>query len=103
MSGFVTSDAGKVLASEEAGSVAGVKTVLNNLTVQQPGAPAAAAAPPDAARPAPGCDSHPNPSPFRRSWPRHVHSDSDYRPNPLRILAPMMPTGIFSIAMMILP
>jgi BON domain len=40
LSGFVTSDAAKVLASEEAGNVTGVKTVLNNLTVQQPGAPA---------------------------------------------------------------
>ena len=45
LSGFVTSDAAKVLASEEAGSVTGVKTVLNNLTVQQPGAPATAAPP----------------------------------------------------------
>jgi hypothetical protein len=49
LTGFVTSDAAKVLASEEAGGVTGVKTVLNNLTVQQPGAPAAAAPP---ARPA---------------------------------------------------
>jgi len=39
LSGFVTSDAAKVLASEEAGSVTGVKTVLNNLTVQHPDAP----------------------------------------------------------------
>jgi hypothetical protein len=38
LSGFVTSDAAKVLASEEAGNVTGVKTVLNNLTVQAPGA-----------------------------------------------------------------
>jgi BON domain len=40
LSGFVTSDAAKVLASEQAGGVTGVKTVLNNLTVQQPGTPA---------------------------------------------------------------
>ena len=39
LSGFVTSDAAKVLASEQAGGVSGVKTVLNNLTVQQPGTP----------------------------------------------------------------
>ena len=52
LTGFVTSDAAKVLASEEAGGVTGVKTVLNNLTVQQPGAPAAAAPPPAPARPA---------------------------------------------------
>jgi hypothetical protein len=52
LSGFVTSDAAKVLASEEAGSVTGVKTVLNNLTVQQPGAPAATTPPPAPARPA---------------------------------------------------
>jgi hypothetical protein len=51
LSGFVTSDAAKVLASEEAGSVTGVKTVLNNLTVQQPGAPAAVTPPPAPARP----------------------------------------------------
>jgi hypothetical protein len=45
LSGFVTSDAAKVLASEQAGGVTGVKTVLNNLTVQQPGTPAAVPAP----------------------------------------------------------
>lgn len=37
LSGFVTSDAAKVLASEEAGGVTGVRTVLNNLTVQESG------------------------------------------------------------------
>lgn len=52
LTGFVTSDAAKVLASEEAGGVTGVKTVLNNLTVQQPGVPTAAAPPPAPARPA---------------------------------------------------
>ena len=51
LSGFVTSDAAKVLASEEAGGVTGVKTVLNNLTVQQPDAPSVAATP-ASARPA---------------------------------------------------
>jgi len=51
LSGFVTSDAAKVLASEEAGSVTGVKTVLNNLTVQQPGAPAVVPPTPAPARP----------------------------------------------------
>jgi hypothetical protein len=50
LSGFVRSDAAKVLASEEAGSVTGVKTVLNNLTVQQPGASGAPT--PAPARPA---------------------------------------------------
>jgi hypothetical protein len=51
LSGFVTSDAAKVLASEEAGSVTGVKTVLNNLTVQQAGTPAVAPPTPAPARP----------------------------------------------------
>jgi BON domain len=35
LSGTVTSDAAKVLASNETGQVAGVKTVLNNLTVTE--------------------------------------------------------------------
>ncbi len=35
LSGEVTSDAAKVLASNEAGSVTGIKTVLNNLTVKE--------------------------------------------------------------------
>jgi len=34
LSGQVTSDAARILASNEAGSVTGIKTVLNNLTVQ---------------------------------------------------------------------
>jgi hypothetical protein len=36
LSGTVTSQAAKVLASEEAGQVDGVKTVLNNLEVRSP-------------------------------------------------------------------
>ncbi len=54
LSGEVTSDAAKVLASNEAGSVTGVKTVLNNLTVQTVQTPAVAVAPPPVIRaPAP--------------------------------------------------
>jgi hypothetical protein len=44
LSGTVTSDAAKVLASSETGQVAGVKTVLNNLTVS--GGSSAAPPPP---------------------------------------------------------
>src|SRR6185312_15800457 len=45
LTGFVTSDAAKLLASEEAGKVAGVKTVLNDLTVKANTPAAAATAP----------------------------------------------------------
>ncbi len=53
LSGAVTSDAAKVLASNEAGSVTGIKTVLNNLTVQTVQAPVVATAPPVTRAPAP--------------------------------------------------
>ena len=45
LTGTVTSDAAKVLASKDAGSIAGVKEVLNNLTVMAP-APVVVQAPP---------------------------------------------------------
>jgi len=46
LSGSVTSDTARIIASGDAGQVAGVKTVINNLVVQQPApAPAVAAAP----------------------------------------------------------
>lgn len=57
LSGTVTSDAAKILASNEAGSVTGVKTVLNNLTVQT-GA-AVPVAPPPPLRPSPIATAEP--------------------------------------------
>jgi hypothetical protein len=46
LSGNVTDDASRALAGNDSGSVAGVKTVVNNLTVQPPQQAAPAAAPP---------------------------------------------------------
>jgi hypothetical protein len=51
LSGSVTDDASRALAGNDAGTVAGVKTVVNNLTVQQP-QQAAAQVPPPAPAPA---------------------------------------------------
>ncbi|HEV2133661.1 MAG TPA: BON domain-containing protein [Terracidiphilus sp.] len=46
LSGTVPDDASRALAGNDSGSVAGVKTVVNNLTVQPPQQAAPAAAPP---------------------------------------------------------
>lgn len=58
LSGTVANDASRALAGNDSGSIAGVKTVVNNLTVQPP-AQAAASAPPEPARSEP---SEPRPS-----------------------------------------
>lgn len=53
LSGSVSDDASRALAGNDSGSVAGVKTVVNNLTVQSAQQPAAAPAPtPEPAPPA---------------------------------------------------
>lgn len=60
LNGTVSSEAARSLAASDAAQVAGIKTVVNNLTVQAQTAPVAAAplpptpAPEPAARPAPG-------------------------------------------------
>ena len=53
LSGTVTSDAAKVLASKDAGTVAGVKEVLNNLAVVPPVTQAVVAPPPPPPPPPP--------------------------------------------------
>src|ERR1700728_2712349 len=51
LAGTVSSEAARSLAAADAGQVAGIKTVVNNLTVQAPPAVAAATQPPVAPMP----------------------------------------------------
>src|SRR5260370_41960410 len=60
LNGTVSSEAARSLAASDASQVAGIKTVVNNLSVQQP-APAASVAP--APEPAPAPARKPPPSP----------------------------------------
>lgn len=53
LEGTVSNDTARSLAAEDAAQVAGIKTVVNNLTVQPPAPPVAAAAPPPAPEEAP--------------------------------------------------
>lgn len=46
LNGTVSNEAARSLAASDAAQIAGIKTVVNNLTVQAPPAPVAAAAPP---------------------------------------------------------
>ncbi|GGA75007.1 hypothetical protein GCM10011507_28000 [Edaphobacter acidisoli] len=61
LNGAVSNDQARALAAADAAQVAGIKTVVNNLTVQAP-APAAAAAPPPAPEPTPRETRKPSPS-----------------------------------------
>lgn len=78
LNGTVPNDASRALAGNDSGSIAGVKTVVNNLTVQPP-AEAAAAPPPQPAR------SEPSEQKSLRSRDRERERDSDhqqYQPPP---------------------
>lgn len=69
LSGTVTDDASRALAGNDSGSVTGVRTVVNNLTVQPAQQAAPAAAPP----PEPSHESKPDYS--RRSRQQRAYSD----------------------------
>jgi outer membrane lipoprotein SlyB len=68
LSGTVSDDASRALAGNDSGSVAGVKTVVNNLSVQTPQQASAAPAPAPAAEPA--HESSPESRPDRRHQDR---------------------------------
>jgi hypothetical protein len=80
LSGTVTDEASRALAGNDSGSVAGVKTVVNNLTVQ-PVQQAASAAPAEPVAPAP---QRPATKPRRGSQPA-------YEPTPVPQAAPAPP------------
>ncbi|HWT67068.1 MAG TPA: BON domain-containing protein, partial [Terracidiphilus sp.] len=65
LSGTVASDAERALAGSESGTIAGVKTVVNNLTVQS--APAPSAQPQMAAAPQAASQQKPSARPDRRN------------------------------------
>lgn len=94
LSGSVSDEASRALAGNDSGTVSGVKTVVNNLTVQAPAqasAPQASAAPaaaPSAPAPAPAPRS---PEDRRRSRDRNKHDD---RPTPAPAPAPEPPQQV---------
>ncbi len=71
LAGNISSEAARSLAASDAAQVAGIKTVVNNLTVQAP-APAIAAAVPPPIAPAPIAPPAPKPKPVASSKPKPV-------------------------------
>ena len=74
LTGTVSSEDDKVLASFEAGRVDGVKTVLNNVDVRNGGAPTAAQMP-ARTRWSPGSGSHKEETRNGRRRSGHLHND----------------------------
>jgi hypothetical protein len=64
LNGTVSSEAARSLAASDAAQVAGIKTVVNNLTVQAPPVPTAAAAP----LPPPAVEPAPKPAPAKKTY-----------------------------------
>ncbi|MDE3199439.1 MAG: BON domain-containing protein [Acidobacteriota bacterium] len=81
LNGTVTSDAARVLAGNEAGTIAGVKTVVNNLTVQQ--AQSSIPEMPASSTPAPAPEEKPT---ARRETRRH---ESQSTPAPTQPYQPV--------------
>jgi hypothetical protein len=79
LSGTVSDEASRALAGNDSGTVAGVKTVVNNLTVQ----PASQAVAPAAAEPAPQV-SQPAPAEEKRARERRPEKRQRYGPRPDR-------------------
>ena len=77
LNGTVADDASRALAANDSGSVAGVRTVINNLTVQPPQQAAPAVAPPPSE---PAHESKPDYS--RRSRRQRAYSPSQDEPPP---------------------
>jgi hypothetical protein len=75
LSGTVSSDAARSLAAADAAQVAGIKTVVNNLTVQAPQPMVAAAATPPPPAPMPVAPK-PKPAPATRPKPAPVVPDA---------------------------
>jgi hypothetical protein len=71
LSGAVTDEASRALAGNDSGSVAGVKTVVNNLTVQTAQAPAPAPQPALQVSPTPAPRPSPSEKPDRRDRKHH--------------------------------
>jgi hypothetical protein len=93
LSGTVSSDAARSSAAGDAAQVAGVKTVVNDLTVQAPAATAAAEQqPPVQVQPAPAPPMMAKPSPSRRDRDREYARNHDRDRNHAR--EPMQPAPI---------
>jgi hypothetical protein len=90
LNGTVSDEASRALAANDSGTVSGVKTVINNLTVQSAAAPAAA--PPDSAQ---ALAPIPNPSPAR-SAERKTKAEKKrtaYRQDDAPVSAPVTPVN----------
>jgi BON domain len=89
LTGTVTDEASRALAGNDSGTVAGVKTVVNNLTVQ-----AAQSAPPPAAQPVPQtAQSEPPPAQRPERDKRHRDRQKDEAP-----AAPAPPEQVAEVA-----
>src|SRR6516225_11094499 len=95
LNGNVSNEAARSLAASDVSQVAGIKTVVNNLSVQPP-APVAAAAPPPAPAPAPAkvasrpaAKPRPEPAPIERQAP--VAQAPAPAPAPAPVAAPAPP------------
>ena len=98
LNGTVTSDAARVLAGNEAGTVGGVKTVVNNLTVQQAWTPVQEPRPEIVPPPAPAPMSrekpaaHRDPRPTTSSSNIYTPVEAQPEPQPVPVVqAPMQP------------
>ncbi len=76
LNGTVSSEAARSLAASDAAQVAGIRTVVNNLTVQAPSAPVAAAAP----SPVPVPESVSKPVPAKKPSAKPVPAPSQPAP-----------------------
>jgi len=96
LNGSVNSEAARVLAGNDAAQVGGVRTVVNNLTVQ-PGSPApttAAVEPPPMPAPAPAKSSKPSPAASRPAPAPVVRHDSTSAPMPAPQQAQQAPAPV---------
>ncbi len=98
LNGTVSSEAARSLAASDAAQVAGIRTVVNNLTVQTPPAPIAAAAPapapmPEPVKPAPPKkpSAKPTPAPSQPAPIERAPAVAESTPPPAPAPAPPPP------------
>lgn len=98
LNGNVSNEAARSLAAADAAQIPGIKTVVNNLSVQLPAAPVAAAAPPPMPAPAPApapkkvvTKPAAKPAPIERQEPAPQPQPSVPAPAPAPVAAPAPP------------